>query len=133
VGDSARAAQIPIARYVSAEVGEPTLRDIASELGKPGRDPRASFEVARFREDVTALEHLQPGMTLEGMVTNVTHFGAFVDIGVKQDGLVHISQLSDRFVRDPREVVRAGERVQVRVLEVDLGRKRVSLTMKGLR
>jgi uncharacterized protein len=114
-------------------VGEPTLRDIASELGKPGRDPRASFEVARFREDVTALEHLQPGMTLEGMVTNVTHFGAFVDIGVKQDGLVHISQLSDRFVRDPREVVRAGERVQVRVLEVDLGRKRVSLTMKGLR
>src|SRR5690606_26115071 len=110
----------------SDDVGEPTLRDIVAELVKPGRDPRAEFEPPKFRDDVQALADLKPGMALEGVVTNVTAFGAFVDIGVHQDGLIHVSQLADRFVKDPNEVVKVGDKVKVRVLEVDLGRKRIA-------
>ncbi|HOX47198.1 MAG TPA: Tex family protein [Myxococcota bacterium] len=131
VGNAALAARIEPARYAGGDVGEPTLRDILAELVKPGRDPRASFSPPAFREDVRALEDLRAGMWLEGVVTNVTHFGAFVDVGVKQDGLVHVSQLADRFVREPSEVVKAGDRVRVRVLEVDLERKRISLSCRS--
>jgi len=130
VGDAALADRIDIRRYVGDGVGEPTLADIVSELAKPGRDPRALFEPPRFRDDVREMEDLAAGMVLEGVVTNVTAFGAFVDVGVHQDGLVHVSQLSDRFVRDPSEVVKVGDRLTVRVLEVDLGRKRISLSAR---
>ena len=116
---------------VSDDVGLPTLEDIRREVAKPGRDPRDSFEAPTFRDDVRTIEDVKPGMELEGTVTNVTAFGAFVDIGVHQDGLVHVSQLSDRFVKDPHAVVRVGDRVKVRVLEIDLARKRISLTAKS--
>jgi len=131
MGDPKLADRIDIQRYVNDEVGEPTLRDIANELKKPGRDPRDVFEPPNFRDDVNTLQDLEKGMSLEGVVTNVTHFGAFVDIGVKQDGLVHISQLADRFVKDPSEVVKVGDKLKVRVLEVDLERKRISLTCRA--
>ncbi|MFH2007745.1 MAG: Tex family protein [bacterium] len=131
VGNAELAGRIEILRYCDKDVGEPTLRDIVDELKKPGRDPRDAFEPPQFREDVNTLEDLAVGMALEGAVTNVTHFGAFVDIGVKQDGLVHISQLADRFVRDPSEVVKVGDKLQVRVLELDLERKRISLTCRS--
>ncbi|PKN56540.1 MAG: RNA-binding transcriptional accessory protein [Deltaproteobacteria bacterium HGW-Deltaproteobacteria-14] len=131
VGDADRVARIDLRRYADGEVGEPTLRDIAQELARPGRDPRAAFEAPRFREDVRTVEDLEPGMALDGVVTNVTNFGAFVDIGVHQDGLVHISELADRFVRDPHEVVHAGQRLKVRVLSVDLQRKRIALSAKA--
>lgn len=130
VGNTIRADRIDIRPYVGAGVGEPTLRDIIRELKKPGRDPRESFEAPAFRDDVHDMNDLREGMQLEGVVTNVTHFGAFVDVGVHQDGLVHISQLADRFVKDPHEIVKVGGRVKVRVLEVDLKRKRISLSMK---
>jgi uncharacterized protein len=116
---------------VGSDVGELTLSDIVAELKKPGRDPRKSFEPPAFRDDVRTLEDLKDGMQLEGVVTNVTAFGAFVDIGVHQDGLVHISELSDRFVKDPSEVARVGDRIKVRVLEVDLQRKRIRLSAKS--
>ena len=108
----------------------PTVKDILAELDKPGRDPRPEFRTAAFKDGVQAIGDLAPGMQLEGVVTNVANFGAFVDIGVHQDGLVHVSQLADRFVKDPREVVKAGDIVKVRVVEVDLPRKRIALTMK---
>src|SRR5207237_6764527 len=114
--------RIDLQRYVTERVGLPTLHDIMSELGKPGRDPRASFEVFQFAEGIKTIADIQPGMTLPGIVTNVTAFGAFVDIGVHQDGLVHISQLADRFVKDPKEVVNVHQQVQVRVVEVDVAR-----------
>jgi uncharacterized protein len=101
-----------------------------AELQKPGRDPRKTFEPPKFRDDVRTMNDLTVGMALEGVVTNVTAFGAFVDVGVHQDGLVHVSQLSDRFVREPSEVVKVGDKLSVRVLEVDLVRKRISLTAK---
>jgi uncharacterized protein len=116
--------------FVDARFGAITVKEILAELEKPGRDPRPDFKVARFVDGVSELKDLQPGMVLEGTVSNVAQFGAFVDIGVHQDGLVHVSQLSQKFVKDAREVVRAGQVVKVRVLEVDLARKRVSLTMK---
>lgn len=116
--------------YVTETVGLPTVTDIIEELEKPGRDPRPEFKVATFKEGVETLKDLQPEMTLEGTVTNVTNFGAFVDIGVHQDGLVHISALADRFVKDPREIVKAGDIVKVKVLEVDIPRKRIALTMR---
>ncbi len=131
VGNAELAGRIEVARYVGEGVGEPTLRDIVEELRKPGRDPRETFEPPKFRDDVMTLEDLRPGMSLEGVVTNVTAFGAFVDVGVHQDGLVHISQLADRFVKDPSEVVQVGDKLQVRVLEVDLERKRISLTARS--
>jgi uncharacterized protein len=108
----------------------PTISDILKELDKPGRDPRGEFRAAELREDVQDLKDLKPGMVLEGTVTNVAAFGAFVDIGVHQDGLVHVSALSSRFVKDPHEVVKAGDIVKVKVLEVDIARKRIALTMR---
>jgi uncharacterized protein len=102
-----------------------------SELAKPGRDPRETFEPPKFRDDVHAIEDLRVGMSLEGVVTNVTAFGAFVDVGVHQDGLVHVSHLSDNFVRDPAQVVKAGDRITVRVMEVDVARRRISLTARS--
>ncbi|HEX4352700.1 MAG TPA: S1 RNA-binding domain-containing protein, partial [Polyangiales bacterium] len=117
-------------RYAKDDVGQFTLRDILSELKKPGRDPRSSFEPPKFRDDVRTLQDLQPDMELEGVVTNVTAFGAFVDVGVHQDGLVHVSQLADRFVKNPADVVKVGDKLQVRVLEVDLQRKRISLSAR---
>ncbi|SDS14884.1 uncharacterized protein SAMN04489716_0121 [Actinoplanes derwentensis] len=117
-------------KFVSDAVGLPTITDILKELEKPGRDPRPAFTTATFAEGVEKLAHLKPGMILEGQVTNVAAFGAFVDIGVHQDGLVHVSALSDKFVQDPREVVKSGDVVKVRVLEVDEQRKRISLTMR---
>ena len=130
VGNAALASKIDWRKYVSADVGEPTLKDILSELAKPGRDPRDSFEPPKFRDDVRTMEDLVLGMELEGVVTNVTAFGAFVDVGVHQDGLVHVSKLADRFVRDPNEVVKVGDKIMVRVMEVDLVRKRISLSAK---
>ena len=130
VGNSDTIDKIPLSKYVSESVGEPTLRDIIAELKKPGRDPRATFEKPAFRDDVTDIEHVCEGMALEGVVTNVTAFGAFVDIGVHQDGLVHVSELSDRFVRDPAEVVKTGDKLKVRVLSVDKIRRRIALSAK---
>jgi uncharacterized protein len=130
IGHPDRVRSIELERYVDAQRGLPTLRDIAAELEKPGRDPRASFEVISFDPNITAIEHLQPNMLLPGIVTNVTKFGAFVDVGVHQDGLVHVSELANRFVRDPAEAVKVGDKVKVRVLEVDLPRKRIALSIK---
>ncbi len=119
-------------KYVTDTVGEPTLRDILNELEKPGRDPRAEFKYATFKEEIKEISHLKEGMELEGVVTNVANFGAFVDIGVHQDGLVHISQLADRFIDDPKKVVKVGQIVKVRVLEVNEKLKRISLSMKSI-
>jgi uncharacterized protein len=116
--------------FADAQFGVPTVKDILAELDKPGRDPRPEFRTAAFKEGVQSIADLTPGMMLEGVVTNVANFGAFVDIGVHQDGLVHVSQLADRFVKDPRGVVKAGDIVKVRVVEIDLPRKRIALTMK---
>jgi protein Tex len=123
--------KIQLPKYVTEVVGLPTLTDILSELAKPGRDPRQQFEVFTFQAGVEKMEDLRPGMKLPGIVTNVTAFGAFVDIGVHQDGLVHVSQLSDRFVKDPSEVVKVHQKVMVTVTEVDLPRKRIALSMKA--
>ncbi len=120
-------------KYVTDTVGEPTLRDILKELEKPGRDPRAEFKYATFKEGIKEISDLKVGMELEGIVTNVANFGAFVDIGVHQDGLVHISQLADRFVDDPKKIVKVGQVVKVRVLEVNEKLKRISLSMKGIK
>ncbi len=117
--------------FADAQYGLPTVKDVLAELDKPNRDPRPEFKTAAFKEGVQELRDLVPGMALEGVVTNVANFGAFVDIGVHQDGLVHVSQLADRFVKDPREVVKAGDIVKVRVVEVDIERKRIALTMKS--
>jgi uncharacterized protein len=130
VGNADLVKTIDVSKYVSESVGEPTLRDILAELLKPGRDPRATFEPPQFRDDVKELSDLKEGMVLEGVVTNVTAFGAFVDVGVHQDGLIHVSRLADRFVRDPAEVVKVGDKLKVKVLEVDLARKRISLSAR---
>jgi uncharacterized protein len=123
--------QIKKEDYVTEKVGIPTLNDILEELARPGRDPRKRFEGVVFADNVQKMEDVSPGMELPGVVTNITAFGAFVDIGVHQDGLVHISELSDRFVRDPHDVVKVHQKVVVRVLDVDHGRKRIALSMKG--
>jgi len=128
--DPEKRATIELSRYVSATVGLPTLRDILTELAKPGRDPRVGFSRFAFAAGINRIEDLQPGLRLPGIVTNVTKFGAFVDIGVHQDGLIHISQLADRFVRDPAEVVKVRQQVMVRVLEVDPQRKRIALSLR---
>lgn len=122
--------KIDLKKYVTAVVGLPTLTDIQTELAKPGRDPRPPFQIFSFKEGVETVDDLSPGMTLPGVVTNVTAFGAFVDVGVHQDGLVHISELSDRFIKDPHEVVKVHQKVTVKVLEVDLERRRIALTMR---
>jgi uncharacterized protein len=130
IGNDAELGRVQLDRYVSDGVGLPTLRDILTELKKPGRDPRDAFEAPAFRADITEPKHLTQGMELEGVVTNIVAFGAFVDIGVHQDGLVHVSQLSDRYVSDPNAAVRVGQKVRVRVLSVDLDRNRIALSMK---
>jgi uncharacterized protein len=130
MGASAVLRTLSAEAFADAQFGVPTVKDILAELDKPGRDPRPEFRTAAFKDGVQAIGDLTPGMQLEGVVTNVANFGAFVDIGVHQDGLVHVSQLADRFVKDPREVVKAGDIVTVRVVEVDLPRKRIALTMK---
>jgi len=129
--DSSLRDRIDLKRYVTEKVGLPTLRDIRAELAIPGRDPREEFEAFNFTENINSIEDIKIGLTLSGLVTNVTAFGAFVDIGVHQDGLVHISQLADRFVRDPAAVVKIQQKVTVRVIGVDLERKRISLSMKS--
>ena len=131
VGRAELVDKIDIRKYVSADVGEPTLKDIIAELKKPGRDPRETFEAPCFRDDVNTMEDLKPGMELMGIVTNVTAFGAFVDVGVHQDGLVHVSALANRFITDPAEVVQAGDRLKVWVVDVDIPRKRIALSAKG--
>ncbi len=130
MGDSAALKKLDPRQFIDEQFGLPTVKDILAELEKPGRDPRPSFRTATFAEGVDEITDLKPGMLLEGTVTNVAAFGAFVDIGVHQDGLVHVSQLADRFVKDPHEVVKAGDVVKVRVVEVDVKRKRIGLTMR---
>jgi uncharacterized protein len=130
IGDSAFLRSLKAAEYTDEKFGVPTVTDIIRELDKPGRDPRPEFKTAQFQEGVDTIKDLEPGMILEGSVTNVTNFGAFIDIGVHQDGLVHISALSNTFVKDPREVVKAGDVVKVKVMEVDVPRKRIGLSMR---
>ncbi|MER7074061.1 Tex family protein [Terrabacter sp. NPDC000476] len=130
IGNSAALQTIRPADFVDDTFGLPTVTDIISELDKPGRDPRPTFKTATFKEGVEEIKHLKPGMTLEGVVTNVAAFGAFIDVGVHQDGLAHVSALSRNFVRDPREVVKPGDVVTVKVLDVDVPRKRISLTLR---
>jgi uncharacterized protein len=130
IGDSRILKALTPEKYIDDRFGLPTVRDILRELEKPGRDPRPEFKTAAFREGIEAVKDLQPGMILEGVVTNVANFGAFVDIGVHQDGLVHISAIADRFVKDPRTVVKAGDVVRVKVIEVDLPRQRIALSMR---
>jgi uncharacterized protein len=131
IRDNTKRQRIELRKYVTDEVGLPTLNDIVAELAKPGRDPRQKFEAFSFAEGVEKMEDLQPGMKLPGIVTNVTAFGAFVDIGVHQDGLAHVSQLSDQFVKNPADVVKVGQRVMATVVEVDLPRKRIALSLKS--
>jgi uncharacterized protein len=123
--------RIDLGQYISEKVGLPTLNDILSELSKPGRDPREQFETFRFAEGVEKIEDVRPGMKLPGIVTNITAFGVFVDIGIHQDGLVHISELSNRFVKNPADIVKVHQKVMVTVLDVDLERRRIALSMKG--
>lgn len=131
IGSDALVDKIELPKYVSGDVGLPTLRDIVAELKKPGRDPRAAFEPPAFRDDIQKPSDLLPGMVLEGVVTNIVAFGAFVDIGVHQDGLVHVSQLADRFVKDANDVVKVGQKVKVTVQLIDLPRNRIALTMRS--
>jgi len=130
MGDDKLRKSIPLQKYTSETVGLPTLNDIMAELAKPGRDPREQFETFSFTEGVNSINDLKPGMKLPGIVTNITAFGAFVDIGVHQDGLVHLSQITNRFIKDPNEVLKVAQKVEVTVTEVDVNRKRISLTMK---
>jgi len=131
LADESLRKQIQLSQYVTSDVGMPTLTDIISELAKPGLDPREKFEAFEFADGVNNIKDLRIGMTLPGIVTNITNFGAFVDIGVHQDGLVHVSQLADKFVKDPNEVVKVSQKVMVRVTEVDEARKRIALSMKS--
>ena len=130
MADAGKRRSIRLENYVGGDVGMPTLTDIMAELEKPGRDPREQLEEFSFDPNITHIEQLREGMELPGIVTNITQFGAFVDIGVHHDGLVHISQMADRFVSDPMQVVRLHQHVRVRVLGVDLRRGRISLTMR---
>jgi protein Tex len=131
IGDKAFLKTLKPAAFADEAFGIPTITDIITELEKPGRDPRPEFKTAAFKEGVEKITDLKPGMQLEGTVTNVAAFGAFVDIGVHHDGLVHVSELADRFVKDPHEVVKAGDVVKVRVKDVDVARKRIGLTMRS--
>ncbi len=130
VGNATLSQKLRAEDFVDGQFGMPTVVDIIAELGKPGRDPRSEFRAVKFDETVNAMEDLKPGMVLEGVVTNVTHFGAFIDIGVHQDALIHISQLADVFVKDPNDIVAVGDVTKVRVLEIDIPRKRISVTRK---
>jgi uncharacterized protein len=128
VGNSDLVNRLSVEALIDDSAGEFTVRDILAELAQPGRDPRSEFRAAQFDDNINCLEDVRQGMKLEGVVTNVTQFGAFVDVGVHQDGLIHISQLANHFVRDPAEVISVGDIVQVTVLDVDLQRKRISLS-----
>ena len=130
MGDVATLRKLDPRKYADENFGVPTVTDILRELEKPGRDPRPEFKTAAFKDGIEELKDLRPAMLLEGVVTNVTNFGCFVDIGVHQDGLVHISAMSDKFIKDPREVVKAGDVVRVKVIEVDEKRRRIALTMR---
>ena len=130
IGDTSFLRGLKAQDFVTEKFGLPTITDILKELDKPGRDPRPEFKTAQFQDGVETLKDLELGMILEGTITNVTNFGAFVDVGVHQDGLVHISALSDTFVKDPHQVVKAGDIVKVKIMEVDIARKRVALTMR---
>jgi uncharacterized protein len=132
INDKEKRASVDVKRYVTAEVGLPTLTDIMKELEKPGRDPREQIEEFKFAQGIESMDDLTEGMELPGIVTNITAFGAFVDVGVHQDGLVHISQLADKYVKDPNTVVKLHQHVRVRVIEVDRRRGRISLSMRGL-
>ena len=123
-------ASLELRQFVSEQVGLPTIQDAIAELAKPGRDPREQFKYASFQEGINKISDLKEGMILEGIVTNVVNFGAFVDIGVHQDGLVHISQLADRFVEDPKQIVKVGQVVKVKVLEINEKLNRIGLSMK---
>jgi uncharacterized protein len=128
--DEGLRSRIDLKKYVTDTVGLPTLQDILKELAKPGRDPREKFEEFTFAEGIGKIEDVKPGMTLPGIVTNIAAFGVFVDIGVHQDGLAHVSELADRYVKNPNEVVKVHQKVMVTVMEVDIKRKRISLSMK---
>jgi len=130
VGNAALSQKLRPEDFVDDCFGMPTIVDIIAELAKPGRDPRSEFRAVRFDDSVNQMEDLKPGMVLEGVITNVTHFGAFIDIGVHQDALIHISQLANTFVKDPSEVVSVGDVVKVKVLEIDVARERISVTRK---
>jgi protein Tex len=130
IGDTSVLRQLEPEAFTDAVFGVPTVSDILQELEKPGRDPRPAFKTASFREGVEKLEDLKPGMVLEGVVTNVAAFGAFVDVGVHQDGLVHISAMANAYVKDPRKIAKPGDVVRVKVLEIDPKRRRISLTMR---
>jgi uncharacterized protein len=132
IGDATLRKKIDKKKYISESVGEFTIEDILKELEKPGRDPREKAEEFRFDETIRTIEDVKTGMTVPGIVTNITNFGAFVDIGVKQDGLLHISQMSNTYVSDPNEVVKLQQRLMVTVIEVDVARKRISLSLKDL-
>lgn len=131
IGNTEIIRQVKADEFVDDKFGLPTIQDVLAELEKPGRDPRPEFRTAKFREDITEVAQLTEGMQLEGVITNVTNFGAFVDIGVHQDGLVHISELANEFVSDPHKVVKPGQIVQVRVMQVDVERNRVNLSMRA--
>jgi protein Tex len=124
--------QIKLEEFISDKVGMPTLTDIMAELSKPGRDPREKFELFEFDKNVNSMADLRPGMILDGLVTNITNFGAFVDIGVHQDGLIHVSQMADKYIKDPNTVVKLNQKVRVKVLEVDKERKRIQLSLKNV-
>jgi uncharacterized protein len=130
IGNKELIAKIDPKEYIEQDFGLETINDILKELEKPGRDPRKTFEAFEFDKDIRSIEDLKPGMELNGIITNITAFGAFVDIGVHQDGLVHISQMADHYIKDPNEVVRLNQHVRVKVLDVDVNRKRISLSMK---
>ena len=130
VGNAALSQQLDPSEFVDDNIGLPTVVDIIAELTKPGRDPRKEFRMIKFDERVTKLADLKANLVLDGVITNVTHFGAFVDLGVHQDALIHISQLSNEFVKDPNDVVSVGDIVKVKVLEIDIPRKRISVTRK---
>ena len=132
IRDGAKLDQLDLGLFVKEELGLPTLSDIVEELKRPGRDPRKQFEVFSFADDVNKIDDLKVGMKLPGIITNVTNFGAFVDVGVHQDGLVHISQLADKFVQDPNDVVKVQQQVRVTVMDVDIVRNRISLSMKAV-
>ena len=132
IGKEQLTSKIDLQKYVSKEVGIPTLTDILTELAKPGRDPRAGIKHFEFADGIFSMTDLIPCMVLPGIVTNITRFGAFVDVGIKQDGLVHISEMADKFISDPAEIVKLQQHVKVRVVEVDIARKRIAFSMKGL-
>jgi uncharacterized protein len=130
INNETNTAKINVGKYVDNEVGLPTLKDIVKELEKPGRDPRSQLEPVKFAEGVHSIDDLKEGMRLPGIITNVTAFGAFVDVGVHQDGLVHVSEMADKFIKDPSTFVKVNQQVNVVVMQVDKARKRISLSMK---